>query len=56
MNSSLMAWVRTGVAPALRPHAPRDLGLALIGAVMIVLATVILIGLFAFFSVLLRMV
>jgi hypothetical protein len=33
-----------------------DLGLALIGAVMIVLATVILIGLFAFFSVLFRMV
>jgi putative membrane protein len=88
-----------GVAPARRPQAPRDLGLALIGAgvlalvvsglqyrkivhylwsnefkalagmkskdmppvfsqspVMIVLAAVILIGLFAFFSVLFRMV
>jgi inner membrane protein YidH len=32
LERTLMAWVRTGVAPARRPQAPRHLGLALIGA------------------------
>jgi inner membrane protein YidH len=99
LERTLMAWVRTGVAPARRPQAPRHLGLALIGAGVLALvisgwqyrrvvrylwspafrplaglegntmkaiytqtptlgivAVVILIGIFAFFAVLLRIV